>query len=210
MDISGKPTASLAQSFALDQLWRQTMGLPAADTKQEPLRQVVAVLAATQTPYALIGGVAIQLFSEDPRTTLDIDLAVALFADIPVAALCAAGFEHEARFAHSDNWRAPGSGPRAQRIAVQFSAEDVGIALAVQRATTWHIDGLDVRVATASDLVVLKLAAAEEPTRRARKRRQDLLDILMLLEDHAEAGADVANLAARLGRVQVEVMRVVG
>lgn len=110
MDISGKPTASLAQSFALDQLWRQTMGLPAADTKQEPLRQVVAVLAATQTPYALIGGVAIQLFSEDPRTTLDIDLAVALFADIPVAALCAAGFEHEARFAHSDNWRAPGRG----------------------------------------------------------------------------------------------------
>jgi hypothetical protein len=39
--------------------------------------------------YALIGGVAIQIRTTEPRTTLDIDVAVPLFADVPRAALLA-------------------------------------------------------------------------------------------------------------------------
>jgi len=72
----------------------------------------------------------VQLHSQEPRTTLDIDLAVRTFADIPRDALTKAGFIHEGRHQHSDNWRAPGSGPRAQRTAIQFSSEDVGIDVA--------------------------------------------------------------------------------
>src|SRR5262245_27362923 len=118
----------LRDSFALDRLWRETMGLPAGDTKEAPLRQVISVLNASGAPYALIGGIAVQLHSREPRTTLDIDLAVTRFDDIPHDALAQAGFEHDGRYEHSDNWRAPGTEPRSQRTAIQFSAEDVGIA----------------------------------------------------------------------------------
>lgn len=68
-----------------------------------------------------------QLYSREPRSTKDIDIAVLTFADIPREALERAGFTHEKQYAHSDNWRAPGSGDRRHRVAVQFSAEDVGI-----------------------------------------------------------------------------------
>jgi len=61
----------LGDSYALDLLWRETMGLPPGDTKERPLRAVIDVLEATGTPYALIGGVAMQLHSREPRTTLD-------------------------------------------------------------------------------------------------------------------------------------------
>ena len=58
--------------------------------------------------YALIGGVAVQLHSQEPRTTRDIDLAVKTYAEVPREALLRAGFEHTGRHAHSDNWLAPG------------------------------------------------------------------------------------------------------
>jgi predicted nucleotidyltransferase len=209
----GKPTAAefrqrLGESYALDRLWRETMGLLPGDTKEGPLRQVVSVLEATRTRYALIGGVAVQLYSEEPRTTLDIDLAVATFAEIPAAALTAAGFEHEQRFAHSDNWRAPGDATRRERTAIQFSAEDVGIAAAIEHAARVDIGGLTLCLATPEDLVVLKLVAAEEGTRRMRKRRQDYLDILTVLEEHPDAAAKVPELKERLERLRAVIMAV--
>ena len=39
---------------ALDHLWRETMGLAPADTKEEPLRRVISVLEASGKPYAVI------------------------------------------------------------------------------------------------------------------------------------------------------------
>jgi predicted nucleotidyltransferase len=198
----------LGVSFALDRLWRETMGLPAGDTKEAALRRVTAVLEDSGTPYAVIGGVAIQLYSDEPRTTLDIDLAVTKFSDIPRDALLRAGFEHDGRHAHSDNWRAPGAEPRGQRAAIQFSAEDVGIADAVARARSIDVAGFRLRVATAADLLVLKLAAAEEPRLRARKRRQDLLDVLALAEDHPDAAAATPNLEARVARLSATILTI--
>jgi predicted nucleotidyltransferase len=209
----GEPTAleveqRLRASYALDLLWRESMGLSPGDTKEGPLRQVVSVLEATGTAYALIGGLAVQLHSEEPRTTLDIDLAVATFAEIPAEALMLAGFVHEGRFPHSDNWRAPGSTTRKQRTAIQFSAEDVGIASAVEHARTVELDGMSLRVAIPADLVVLKLAAAEEPRRRAKKRRQDFVDILALVEEHPEAASAVPDLRERLDRLRSAILTV--
>jgi hypothetical protein len=207
------PTATeagqrLRDTYALDLLWRETMGLPPGDSKEGPLRQVISVLEAARTAYALIGGVALQLHSEEPRTTLGIDLAVPKLSDIPCEELTSAGFEHEQRFAHSDNWRAPGSEPRTRRTAIQFSAEDVGIGAAVEHARSVEINGMTVRVAIPADLVVLKLAAAEEPHRRARKRRQDFLDILTLVEDHPEAASAVPDLKERLERLRSIVLTI--
>jgi len=177
----------LAVGYALDYLWGETMGLPGGDSKEKPLRLIAELLERERVPYALIGGVAVQVHTEEPRSTLDIDLAVPRYADVPYAALLGAGFEHTGRHDHSDNWRAPGPGPLKLRTAIQFSAEDVGIADAVAHARIVELDGgLRLRVATVADLIALKLVAAEEPQRRPSKREHDVADILALLEEHRE------------------------
>ena len=188
--------------FALDRLWCETMGLIADDSKERPLRLMANVLERAGVPYALIGGVAVQLHTVEPRSTLDIDVAVPRFDDVPREALLAAGFEHTA---HSDNWRAPGDGPLATRVAVQFSAEDVGIAEAVARAKSMvFAHGFLLRVATAEDLIPLKLAAAGEPQRRASKREHDLADVLALLEEHPQLRTP--QLGARVREIRDRIL----
>jgi hypothetical protein len=194
----------LATGYALDQLWGETMGLPASDSKERPLRLLAQLLEREGVPYALIGGIAVQLHTEEPRSTLDIGLAVPTYADVPREALLDAGFEHTGRYEHSDNWRAPGPGPLRQRTAVQFSAEDDGIADAVERAGVIDLDAdVRLRVATVADLIVLRLAAAAESQRRPSKREHEVADVLALLEAHpslrsAELGARIQDVRKRL------------
>ena len=64
------------------------------------------------------------------------------------------------------------------------------------------VDGLRVRLVTTPDLVILKLAAAEEPKRRPSKREHDLGDILALIEEHPEIESAIPGLADRLQRIQ--------
>ena len=154
------------------------MGLPDGDSKEGPLRLVAQLLEREGVPYALIGGVAVQLHTEEPRSTLDIDLAVPTYADIPRQALLAAGFEHTGRHEHNDNWRAPGSGALKQRIAVQFSADDEGIADAVKHASVVDLaGGVRLRVASVADVLALleehpELASAEMVARVQDVRRR--------------------------------------
>src|SRR5437773_9743191 len=138
---SAKARERLAAGYALDYLWGETMGLPYGDSKEKPLRLIAEILEREHVPYALISGVAVQIHTEEPRSTLDIDLAVPRYADVPRAALLGAGFEHTGRHDHSDNWRAPGPGPLKLRTAIQFSAEDAGIAEAVSHAGIVDPDG---------------------------------------------------------------------
>ena len=177
----------LAVGFRLDSLWAETMGIDPSDTKERPLRLVAELLNRAGVAYALIGGVAVQIHTTEPRTTLDIDIDVAVprFTDVPRAELLAAGFDHTGRHELSDNWHAPPAGPGSLRTTVQFSAEDVGIADAVSHAElTDLVDGLRMRVAVPADLIVLKLAAASEPRRRPSKRQHDLADVVALMEEY--------------------------
>ncbi len=175
----------VAVGFRLDSLWAETMSSDPSDTKEGPLRLVAELLNRAGVAYALIGGVAIQIRTTEPRTTLDIDIAVPQFADIPRDALLAAGFDHVGRHEHSDNWRAPPGCSGGVRTAVQFSAEDVGINDAVAHAELTDLaHGLQMRVAIPADLIVLKLAAAAEPRRRPSKRQHDLADVIALMEEY--------------------------
>lgn len=194
----------LAAAEALDRLWGETMGLPDGDSKGRPLRLLAELLARERVPYALIGGVAMQLHTAEPRTTLDIDLGVTSYDDIPRQALLAAGFEHTGRHA-SDNWRAPGTGALRQRVAVQFSDHGEGLASAVTHASTVTLDdGVELRVARVDDLIVLKLAAALAPERRPSKRAHDLADVLALLEEHSELAS--AGVVARVQDVRDQLL----
>jgi hypothetical protein len=90
-------------------------------------------------------------------------------------------------------------------MAIQFSAEDVGIEDAVARAQELDIGGLQLRI---EDLLVLKLAAAEEPRRRPPKRRQDLIDIVTLAEEHPAAAATLPDLKERVARLAASILTI--
>ena len=72
---------------------------------------------------------------------------------------------------------------------------------AVARARPVDVGGLQLRLATVEDLLVLKLAAAEEPRCRPSKRRSDLLDVITLAEEHPHAAAATPNLKERVARL---------
>jgi hypothetical protein len=145
-------------------------------TEQDKERTVVALaqaLVAAGTRYAVIGGLAVQFRSRDPRTTLDVELAVERYEDLPVQALRAAGFQP--RDAHSHNWIGPDQTP------VQFT-DDPLLTEAIPSAEEHRMGNLVLRIATAFELVRAKLRAARDPSRRRSKRLIDLADAVGLVE----------------------------
>jgi hypothetical protein len=119
--------------------------------------------------------VALQVHHPEPRTTLDIDVAVLAYDHLPRAALEAAGFTCTGRFSHSENWLGP------QGIPVQFT-EDPALAEAITRAEEVEIEETHLRVIRRADLLHEKLRAATDPARRRSKRIQDLADAQALIE----------------------------
>lgn len=179
------------------------MGLP-IDDKEKVLTRLVQLLDYERVPYAIIGGVAVQLYTEDPRTTNDLDIAIPLRRDIPRAALINAGFTEDGEHQWSENWRgpAPVGTPRKQRVAVQFS-DGTDMANAVARSEKVFVGQFSLQLVTLPDLVYLKMAAASEKTRRASKRSQDVTDVMKLLEEHPEL--DSPEIRELLRRIRIEL-----
>lgn len=144
-------------------------------TKQPALLALCRVLADERVPYAIIGGLAVQVHHPEPRTTLDIDIAVLNRATIPREALKVAGFHFGEAFEHSENWTASDGTP------VQFS-DDPALAPAVMAAGEVLLEGVPLRVIRVEDLLHEKLRAGNDPARRRSKRLQDLADVQALLE----------------------------
>lgn len=164
----------LETGFLLDQQWFGLRG-EMERTKRPALLTLAQVFAAADVPYAIIGGVALQVHHPEPRTTLDIDVAVLAYDDLPRAALEAAGFTCTGRFSHSENWLGP------QGIPVQFT-EDPALAVAITHAEEVEIEATPLRVIRRADLLHEKLRAASDPARRRSKRLQDLADAHALIE----------------------------
>lgn len=156
----------LEDGFRLDRRWYALRD--GVDRSKEPdLSLLAAVLARQQTPYAIIGGIALQVHQQEPRTTLDIDVAVATLGGLPRAALMEAGFRESGRYAHNQNWLGPDGTP------VQFT-DDPTLASAVPRAVDVPLGKLVLRVLAKTDLLHEKLRS---------KRLQDLADAQALLEE---------------------------
>lgn len=168
--------------FALDRRYHLLRGN--MDQSKEPaLLALAATLDAKGLKWAIIGGVAAQVRLDEPRTTLDIDVALLRRADLPRAELEKAGFRQTGSFPHSDNWLGPGDVP------VQF-ADDPELSGAVDRATRVALGLVSLPIITALDLLRSKIRAASDPSRRRSKRLRDQADAVALLEqqpDLAEA-----------------------
>jgi hypothetical protein len=171
--------------FLLDRQWHALRG-EMETTKRPALIALARVLAETGTPYAIIGGIALQVHQAEPRTTIDIDLAVAHLDALPRAELEAAGFQRRGRFAHSENWVGP------EAVPVQFT-DDPALAPAVARALEIELDEVRLRVIGRSDLLHEKLRAGSDPARRRSKRLQDLADAQGLLEETPELRAALSD-----------------
>jgi hypothetical protein len=165
---------ALRDGFLLDRRWHFLRG-EVERSKEPDLASLLRILAEHGTPYAVIGGVALQLHQREPRTTLDIDVALARRADLPREALRGAGFRETGRHAHSDNWIGPGGTP------VQFT-DDPALSGPVSRAVEIEAGELRLRVLSLVDLLHEKLRAGGDPARRRSKRLQDLADAQALLE----------------------------
>ena len=146
-------------------------------SKEPDLSLLVTVLAESSVSYAVIGGLALQIHVEEPRTTLDIDVAVAHRTALPRQRLHAAGFRETGRHEHSDNWLGPEGTP------IQFT-DDPALGEAIARAVDVQMGALVFRVLRADDLLHEKLRAGRDPARRRSKRLQDLADAQALLEQH--------------------------
>lgn len=184
-------THGLETGFLLDRQWFWLRG-EMERTKRPALLALARVFADVQLPYAIIGGIALQVHQSEPRTTLDIDVAVATYGHIPRVQLEAAGFTFHGRFTHSENWFGPEGTP------VQFT-EDPALAKAIARAEEIELDEVRLRVITQVDLLHEKLRAASDPARRRSKRLQDLADVQSLLESAPELAQELtAEERARL------------
>jgi hypothetical protein len=178
--------SGIESGFLLDRQWHLLRG-EMERSKEPTLLQVGRILADAGVPYAIIGGVALQIHQPEPRTTLDIDLAVLSRAAIPRAQLEAAGFSRTGDFTNSENWLGPENTP------VQFT-DDPALSGAVGRAEEVEISGVRLRIIGRADLLHEKLRAASDRARRRSKRLQDLADAHALLEAFpdlaGELGAD--------------------
>ena len=146
-------------------------------SKEPDLKCLVEILSRSGAPYAVIGGVALQVHQREPRTTLYIDIAVFDRDESPRDLLLAAGFKETGRHAHSESWVGPDGTP------VQFT-DDPALRECVGRATEVHAGELRFRVLRPSDLLHEKLRAGRDPARRRSKRLQDLADAEALLEQN--------------------------
>jgi len=165
---------SLETGFKLDRFWHWLRG--EMDRSKEPdLAALVQALSVGRVPYAVIGGVALQIHQREPRTTIDIDIAVVDRGALPREVLRAAGFSESGRHAHSDNWIGPAGTP------IQFT-DDPALRGAVDRAMEVTIGALSLRVIQPADLLHEKLRSGSDSARRRSKRLQDLADAQALLE----------------------------
>jgi hypothetical protein len=176
--------AQLETGFTLDRLYRWMEGLMDG-SKRPTLALLARILAEEEVAYAVIGGVALQVHRHEPRTTIDIDLALVDRAAWPSSALEAAGFRRTGLFEHSENWISADGTP------VQITDDPV-LAACVGRAGVIEIDGLPLPILAPLDLLRAKLRAAADPARRRSKRLLDLADAQGLVEDHPELAPALA------------------
>jgi hypothetical protein len=165
----------LRLSARLDARFHALKGDAVVTSKERAFRELFRILEEYGVRYALIGGLAVQFLGEEARTTLDIDVAVEKYDDVPGAALMAADFRRLGRHEHSENWMGPEETP------VQFSADPAFSSL-IEHAVARSFEGGRVRVAPAIELVRSKLRAARDEARRPSKRLRDLADAQALIE----------------------------
>ena len=138
------------------------------------LDRFLGVLSSLQIDYCVIGGLAVNAYVE-PVVTLDCDVIV-VTSRLPELEEALHAICKVERFPHSLNLTAPRSDVRIQ-IQTDKELQDC-----LGRRREAMVLGRTLFVATPEDLILLKVAAYRESTRRRSKREKDRVDIIRLVE----------------------------
>ncbi len=147
------------------------------------LEQLIALLNTHGIRYCVIGGVAVNAYT-DPVVTLDLDLVVAVEQIEQVESLLTQSFKVK-HFPHSLNVSLPDS-----ELRVQIQT-DPKFAAFSERAMVRKVLDLALPVASLEDVMQSKVWAAQDSTRRPSKHIKDLADIARLLETYPQLRGQV-------------------
>ena len=100
--VGAMPWNRLEARFMLDRQWHCLLG-EMERTKRPVLVALAQVLAEEQVPYAIIGSVALQVHQTESHTTLDVDVAVTAYDQLPCAQLAAADFTWTGQSNHAES-----------------------------------------------------------------------------------------------------------
>jgi len=143
------------------------------------IQMLLDIIARTETPYCIIGGLAVNACA-DPVVSLDLDIVIVARR---LEELCAkaveAGLQIE-RFEHSINLS---SSKSDLRIQLQTDARYQEF---ISRAKRKNVLGYEMMVATMENVLKGKLWAYVNQTKRKSKRQKDLADITRLVETHPD------------------------
>lgn len=153
-----------------------------ANGKADIVRLMLDILARTGSPYCVIGGLAVNAYTE-PVVSLDLGVVIVAAQTGAVCAAAAdAGLTVE-RFAHSINLASSQSDLRVQ-IQVDPRYQEF-----IARATPREVLGYTMSVARAEDVLAGKIWAFRDSARRPSKRQKDLADIMRLTETNPSLAA---------------------
>ncbi len=147
------------------------------------LDRFLALLRDLKADFCVIGGLAVNAYIE-PIVTLDCDVVVAAAQLAELEAVLRQQFRVE-RFEHSLNVSDKGSDVRVQ---IQTDPRYQAFVARSREAT---VLGRKLPVACAADVLVGKVWAYQDTTRRRSKREKDRLDILRLVEAQPELASQV-------------------
>jgi hypothetical protein len=140
---------------------------------------LIEVLERLEIPWCMIGGLAVNYWSQEPLATADVHVVIAHErVQQAVEALETAGFKSK-RFEWSINLKG------SSKVSVQISTEEF-YQYFPARSIAADVHGILMRVASLNDTLAGKIVAWRDNARRASKRQKDLLDIMRLVESHPE------------------------
>lgn len=137
---------------------------------------LTSALNALNTPYCLIGGLAVNAYAE-PVVSLDLDMVISLADKDRFIKECRSVFKIT-EFPYSINLEHPKSD---LRIQIQT---DMRYQSFIQNASLKEVMGYKLMVASLEDVLQGKIWAFLDTERRKSKRQKDLSDILRLVEKY--------------------------
>lgn len=146
-----------------------------ANGETDILQVFLDILAETKTKYCLIGGLAVNAYSE-PVVSLDVDVVVAADRMKKIIKAAAGKGLKAKEFEHSLNLTSSGSD---LRIQIQT---DERYQSFIPKAISKKILGYKMMVASVDGVLKGKIWAYADITRRMSKRQKDLADIMRLVE----------------------------
>ncbi len=158
-----------------------------ANDKSDIVQILLDILSKTGSRYCLIGGLAVNAYVE-PVVSLDLDIIVAVDDIDTVCTVSKESGLKVDRFEHS----------------VNISSEDSDLRIQLQTdpryqsfLSTAHdktVLGYTMKVAKLEDVLLGKVWAYMDKTRRKSKRQKDLADILRIIEAHPQLEASLPQI----------------